>query len=60
MTPTIALADQNAVKNLARLAGIDVVKAGGYKGLVTSYGSTGFQVTIEGRVVLIRPLPAVK
>ncbi|HRC56281.1 MAG TPA: hypothetical protein PKU97_10180, partial [Kofleriaceae bacterium] len=60
VTPTIALADQNAVKNLARLAGIDVVKARGYKGLVTSYGSTGFKVTIEGRAVLIRPLPAVK
>ncbi len=60
VTPTIALADQNAVKNLARLVPIDVVKAGGYPGLVKTYGATGFKVTIEGRDLLIRPLPGVK
>jgi hypothetical protein len=39
------------------MATIDVVKAGGYPGLAKTYGSSGFQVVIEGRPLLVVPLP---
>ncbi|NER84645.1 MAG: hypothetical protein F6K42_35025, partial [Leptolyngbya sp. SIO1D8] len=57
--PKFLTADQNAVKKLARLAipKIDVMKEGGYRGLVRRYGATGFKVTIEGRDLTVIPLP---
>ena len=57
--PKLITGDKNAVNNLARLATppIDVVKAGGYPGLAAKYGSTGFEVTIEGRKLVVVPLP---
>ena len=55
--PKIAIGDTNVVKPLARLAGIDVVKAGGYEGLVKAYGTVGFEVTVEGRKIMVVPLP---
>ena len=57
--PKLVTGDKNAVKNLARMATtpIDVVKAGGYPGLAAKYGSTGFEVTIEGRKLMVVPLP---
>lgn len=59
VVPRLVTGDTNAVKNLARIATppIDVVKAGGYPGLAAHYGKTGFEVTIEGRKLLIVPLP---
>lgn len=57
MIPKIALSDANVVKNLARLGGVDVVKVGGYDGLVAAYGRAGFEVTVEGRKVMVIPLP---
>jgi hypothetical protein len=52
-------ADQNAVKKLAGLATpkIDVNAIGGYPGLVKTYGTSGFTVTIEGRTLTIIPVP---
>jgi hypothetical protein len=38
------------------MAGIDVQKAGGYPGLLKTYGTTGFNVTIEGRTLNIIPV----
>jgi hypothetical protein len=55
--PKLVTGDKNMVKNLARMATIDVVKAGGYPGLAKTYGSSGFQVVIEGRPLLVVPLP---
>jgi hypothetical protein len=55
--PKMVTGDKNAVKSLARMAGIDVVKAGGYPGLAAKYGSAGFEVTIEGRKLMVVPLP---
>lgn len=60
--PKLVTGDKNAVKNLARMMTppIDLVKAGGYPGLVAKYGQTGFEVTIEGRKLLVVPLPLPK
>jgi len=57
--PKLVTSDKNAVNKLAVIATtpIDVVKAGGYGGLVAKYGSTGFEVTIEGRKLMVVPLP---
>jgi hypothetical protein len=56
VTPRLLTADQQAVKKLAGIAGIDVMKAGGYPGLLKTYGTTGFNVTIEGRTLTIIPV----
>lgn len=57
VVPTIAIGDTNAVKNLARVAGMDVVKEGGYPGLFKKFGKDGFEVVLEGRTLKVRPLP---
>ena len=57
--PKLVTGDKNAIKNLARMATppIDVVKAGGYPGLAAKYGTTGFELTIEGHKLMVVPLP---
>lgn len=45
------------MNKLARIAGIDVNKLGGYKALVNRYGGTGFDVTIESRTITVIPVP---
>jgi hypothetical protein len=60
--PTLMTADQNVVKKLADIAGIDVKGAGGYRGLLARYGnagtvSKGFTVTIEGKSLTVIPVP---
>jgi hypothetical protein len=45
------------VNRLAAIAKIDVQKLGGYKALMKQYGSTGFNVTIEGRTITVIPVP---
>lgn len=57
VVPQLLTGDVNAVKALFRMSGGDVVKAGGYQGLVKTYGSTGFEVAIEGRKLRIVPMP---
>ena len=57
VVPRLLTGDTNAVKNLARLARIDVVKAGGYPGLAKTYGATGFKVVIDARELMVVPLP---
>jgi hypothetical protein len=42
---------------LARLAGIESGKVGGFRGLLERFGSTGFGVTIEGRTITVVPVP---
>ena len=49
-------ADKKVVNRLAAIAKIDVQKVGGYKAMVTQYGSTGFEVTIEGRTITVIPV----
>lgn len=60
--PNFMTSDQNVVKKLAGLAGIDVNKAGGYPGLLAKYGtagkvSKGFTVTVEGKSLVVIPVP---
>ena len=55
--PKLLMADGDAVKKLFQMMGGDVVKVGGYEGLVKTYGSTGFEVAIEGRKLRIVPMP---
>jgi hypothetical protein len=57
VTPKFLTADQNVVKKLAGVAKIDVSAIGGYPGLLKTYGSTGFDVTVEGRTLTIIPVP---
>jgi hypothetical protein len=57
VTAKFLTADRNAVKKLAGIASIDVNKVGGYPGLLKMYGSTGFNVTIEGRTITVIPVP---
>jgi len=57
VVPQLLMADENAVKRLFSMSGGNVVKAGGYQGLVKTYGSTGFEVAIEGRKLRIVPMP---
>jgi hypothetical protein len=49
--------DGPMIKKLASMAGIDVVKAQGLPGLIAKYGTSGFTVTIEGRVLTVIPVP---
>ena len=55
LMPRFLTADQNAVKKLAGMAKIDVGKIGGYPGLIRTYGTSGFTVTIEGRTLTVVP-----
>ena len=59
VAPKLITADQNIVKKLAGVATpkIDVNAVGGYPGLLTKYGTSGFNVTIEGRTLTIIPVP---
>jgi hypothetical protein len=50
-------ADQNTVKAMARLAGIDVNAVGGFPGLVRKYGTNGFKVTVGSRSIIVIPVP---
>jgi hypothetical protein len=49
--------DADVVNKLARLAGIEPGKVGGFPGLLKRYGATGFAVTIEGRTIMVVPVP---
>lgn len=49
-------ADQVAVKKLAGIGGLNVVKEGGFPGLVKKFGNSGFPVTIESRTILVIPV----
>jgi len=55
--PRFLTSDQIAVKKLASIANIDVVKEGGFPGLLTRYGNIGFNVTIEHRTITVIPVP---
>jgi hypothetical protein len=57
--PRFLTADQNAVKKLAGMATpkIDINAIGGYPGLLKTYGTSGFNVTIEGRTLTVIPVP---
>lgn len=59
VVPRFLTADQNAVKKLAGIATpkIDVNAIGGYPGLLKTYGTSGFNVTIEGRTLTVIPVP---
>ena len=52
MIPTVAVGDGNVVNKLARMAGKEVVKEGGH-----AYGTSGFELTIDGRKITVVPLP---
>ncbi len=55
--PKVTVGDGRVIKPLARLAGKDVVKEGGHRGLAKTYGAAGFEVTIDGRKIMVVPLP---
>lgn len=57
MIPKFLTADKNIVKKLAGIAKIDVNAIGGYPGLLKTYGTSGFNVTIEGRTLTVIPVP---
>lgn len=57
VTARFLTADKKVVNRLAAIAKIDVQKLGGYKALIKQYGSTGFNVTIEGRTITVIPVP---
>jgi hypothetical protein len=59
VVPRFLTADQQAVKKLAGMATpkIDINKIGGYPGLLRTYGTSGFNVTIEGRALTVIPVP---
>jgi hypothetical protein len=49
--------DTDVVNKLARIAGIEPSTVGGFPGLVKRYGGAGFSVTIEGRTIMVIPVP---
>lgn len=55
MIPNVAVGDSNVVNKLARMAGEDVVKEGGHAGLAKTYGTSGFELTIDGRKITAVP-----
>jgi hypothetical protein len=54
--PRFLTSDQNAVKGLARMAKIDVNAIGGFDALLKEYGTSGFTVVIEGRILAVIPV----
>lgn len=59
VVPRFVTSDPDVVKKLAGMATpkIDVNTIGGYPGLLKKYGSSGFDVTIEGRTLTVIPVP---
>jgi hypothetical protein len=55
-TPRLLTSDSGIVNKLADIMGISPNKAGGFKGLIKRYGTSGFNVTIEGRTITIIPV----
>jgi hypothetical protein len=55
--PRLITSDAKIVNALARIAGIDANRVGGFNEIVRRYGSTGFNVTIEKRTLTIIPVP---
>lgn len=53
--PRLLTSDSNIIKKLAKLAGIDPNKIGGYKALVQMYEGVGFRVSINGRSLIVIP-----
>ncbi len=58
VVPRFLTSDSDAVKKLARMATppIDVVKKGGFEGLIKEYGTSGFNVIIENRTLTVIPV----
>ena len=57
--PRFVTSDTQAAKKLAGIATpkIDVNAIGGYSKLVEHYGTSGFNVVIEGRTLTVIPIP---
>jgi hypothetical protein len=54
--PKFLTGDINVVNALARMANIDVNAIGGFPALVKTYGTSGFNVVIEGRILAVIPV----
>jgi hypothetical protein len=57
VTPKFLTGDKKVLNRLAEIAGIDINKLGGKKALLAKYGSSGFDVTVEGRTITVIPVP---
>jgi hypothetical protein len=55
--PRFLTGDKNVVNALARMAKIDVDGIGGFPALLETYGTSGFNVVIEGRILAVIPVP---
>lgn len=56
VTPKFVTADANIVNKLARIAGMNVDKMGGFPVLMKRFGGVGFDVTIERRTIRVIPV----
>lgn len=58
VVPRFLTSDSGAVNKLAPMATppIDVVKKGGFEGLIKDYGTSGFNVIIENRTLTVIPV----
>jgi hypothetical protein len=55
--PRFLTSDRNVVNALARSAKIDLNAIGGFPALLKKYGTSGFNVVIEGRILTVIPVP---
>jgi hypothetical protein len=57
VVPRFLTGDKNVVNALARMAEMDVNAIGGFRTILKTYGALGFNVVIEGRILVVIPVP---